>query len=150
MKMVQSIVALHVAWSFQRPKPLPSSVYKTAIFVSNFNAKDKQYRLSALYCETSRPAVQPADSKRGKRRVPGAGLLSDSPSPTRPQQDTNKGRPTKKRTGENGAREEEEDSEAVSKNWHIWVGNNSPWILFFHSFPLSSLCSMFRYSTLIQ
>ena len=27
----------------------------------------------------------------------------------------------------------------VSQNWKIWVGNNTQWILFFHSFPLISL-----------
>ena len=28
---------------------------------------------------------------------------------------------------------------AVSQNWEIWVGNDTIWILFFHSFPASSL-----------
>ena len=32
-----------------------------------------------------------------------------------------------------------EQSDPVSQNWQIWVGNNIPWILFFHSFPLISL-----------
>ena len=28
---------------------------------------------------------------------------------------------------------------AVSQGWQNWVGNNTPWILFFNSFPLNSL-----------
>ena len=30
---------------------------------------------------------------------------------------------------------------SVSQNWQLWVGNNTLWILFFHSFRLISLCN---------
>ena len=40
------------------------------------------------------------------------------------------------------------DSQPVSQNWQIWMGNNIPWILFFNSFPLISL-SMFHSHPLI-